>query len=61
MLFRENHGTAVAVAFTSIFLAKIEKKSINIKYNNFSDVQTALRYNQIHGWNTKLRIYILGY
>ena len=27
--FRENHGTAVAVAFTSIFLAKIEKKSIN--------------------------------
>ena len=29
MLFRENHGTAVAVAFTSIFLAKIEKKSIN--------------------------------
>ena len=26
MLFRENHGTAVAVAFTSIFLAKIEKK-----------------------------------
>ena len=61
MLFRENHGTAVAVAFTSIFLAKIEKKSINIKYNNFSDVQTAPRYNQIHGWNTKLRIYILGY